>query len=83
MGRGEAGRIQAGESGPCCLARRLANSFEVSGTGRTGNTRLSRDEILLLFRPSRAIRLLGGSGRLVTDFEVEQRVGVEQEGRLM
>ena len=82
MGRGEAGRMQ-GDIWLCCLALRLASSLEVSGTGRTGNTRLSRDEILLLFRPSRAIRLLGGSGRLVTDFEVEQRVGVEQVGRLM
>jgi len=49
----------------------------VSGCGRRGNTRLSKDEILKLLL-SRAGRLAGGSTRWL---EVEQGRGVEQEVR--
>ena len=54
----------------------------MSGCGRTGKTRLSKDEILLLWF-SKASLLLGGSEILVTDLEVEHRGDVEQVGRLI
>ena len=73
-----------GSGGLGCLAWRFARSLSVSGWGRTGKTRLSNDEIVLLLFSS-ARRLCGGStivvvGVGVTEVEVEQRTEViEQE----
>ena len=84
LGKGIEGRGDAGRRFDIwgALFWRLASSFEVSGCGRTGKTRLSKDEILLLWF-SKASLLFGGSELFVTDLEVEHRGDVEQVGRLI
>ena len=82
FGRGWAGRKPAKW---VCLLCRLANSFDVSGCGSTGNTRLSSDGIAVWVGVNllTLIRLKGGSsGSLVEASGEEDKVaagGLEKE----